>query len=101
MKRFVSDDKHTELKVDSKLLKFDITKSENLKDASNIDVGFITKVTLENLKKNKKLSDKDILSFRLDCRKYLQAIVKKLLEDSCNICLDEKYVLFVTSKDAV
>ena len=79
MKRFVSDDKHTELKVDSKLLKFDITKSENLKDASNIDVGFVTKATLENLTKNKKLSDKDILSFRLDCRKYLQAIVKKLL----------------------
>ncbi len=82
MKRFVAQDHLDCITEASKLIKFDLTNCKHLKDPAMIEIGFVTKTVIADLKKSGKLTDKDILVFRLDCRKFLQAAVTKLLTKS-------------------
>lgn len=61
------------------LSKVDLTNKENLIAYKNVDLGFATRDTL---RRTHGLKDRDILDFRRDCRKAMEALCQKLLQRS-------------------
>ena len=54
-------------------------KGESLHDYSKIDIGFEAETAVKQAIQEKKVKDKDVLEFRLECRKWLTTTVCKLL----------------------
>ena len=53
--------------------------SESLLEYSKIDIGFEAETAEKQAVQEKKAKNKDVLEFRMDCRKWLMATVCKLL----------------------
>lgn len=58
------------------LTKLQYEKKENQKDVSKLDVGFSAKLSLRSLN----LTDEQRIQFRHDCRNFLVAVVKKVMD---------------------
>jgi len=68
----------TDVKTAAKLVKINVTKEEIYKDYSKIDVGFTTENELKKLSSDKKVSDRQLLDFGMQCKSWLKATVQKL-----------------------
>ena len=51
-------------------------------DCKKLDIGFNAETSLKELCDKKKVGDKAVLQFRVECKQFLQTIVKKLLAKS-------------------
>jgi hypothetical protein len=79
LERFVKQDV---IKATKDLSKLDVTKSENLCDYAKVDVGFSALKILKGLQAAKKISDRQVLDFRMECRSFLAGVVRKIMEKS-------------------
>ena len=79
MRRFVKDDILTAASTDEKLMKIDIDDKKNHKAYKQIDVGFSTEKELKAAVKKGDVSEKQVMEFRIDCRKFLMSTLKKIL----------------------
>jgi hypothetical protein len=86
LERFVKDDVMSNVKNAEKMVGLNLDNKANLKDASKVNVGFVAKQLITDLKNGKagplKISDRDVLTFKMECRNFLMSLVKKLLEKS-------------------
>lgn len=81
MQRFVKEEVMLNANTASKLSKVEL-KDKNLKDASKVDLGFVTKNALSQATRKNKLSERAVLQFKLQCKHFLLNTTKKLLEKS-------------------
>lgn len=58
--------------------KIDVTDDKNLLNYAKVDVGFSAQKMLKELVCAMKVSDRQALEFRMECRSFLQDVVKKL-----------------------
>lgn len=56
----------------------DVAEDKNSSPYNNGDVGFSAQKLLKELQAEKKISDRQVLEFRMECRAFLQAVVKQL-----------------------
>jgi len=63
----------------AQLLKLDLDKSEGHVEYKKTDIGFNAETSLKELTDKKKVSDKAVLEFRMECKQFLLKIVRKLL----------------------
>ena len=63
----------------AQLLTLDLDKSEGHVEYKKIDIGFNAETSLKELTVKKKVSDKAVLEFRMECKQFLLKIVRKLL----------------------
>jgi len=63
----------------AQLLKLDLDKSQGHVEYKKIDIGFNAETSLKELTDKKKVSDKAVLEFRMECKQFLLKIVMKLL----------------------
>ena len=63
----------------AQLMKLDLDKSEGHVDYKKIDIGFNAETSLKQLADKKKVSDKTVREFRMECKQFLLKIVRKLL----------------------
>ena len=84
MRRFIKDDVLSEATTVEKLMVVDVEEKSNHKSYKKIEVGFCT----ENAQKDARakvqkvgcsITDKQLMSFRLQCKSFLIAIMKKLI----------------------
>lgn len=78
MRCFVKADLIEKATTVEKLMKVDITSEANLKSLSKIDLGFSTDKELKNAQIKHKVSDRAILEFRSDCKKFFTTLTSKL-----------------------
>jgi hypothetical protein len=76
MERFVKADV---LKPSKNIHKIDVTDEKNLCEYTKVDVGFSAQKILKDLSSAKKITDRQVMAFRMECRAFLQCIVKQLL----------------------
>ena len=76
MERFVKTDV---LKHANSIHKINIADDKNLLDYKKVDVGFSAQKILKDLLSAKKISDRQFMEFRMECRAFLQGVVKQLL----------------------
>ena len=57
-------------------------KKENHLDYKKLDIGFNAETSLKELSDKKKIGDKAVLQFCMECKQFLLTIVKKLLAKS-------------------
>ena len=79
MKCFVKNTVLTEADTVMKLVAVDIVDVENLKGYSSIDCGFVANKCLKELLTEKKVSERQVLAFKMETRSFLTGIVQKLL----------------------
>ncbi|KAJ8031243.1 hypothetical protein HOLleu_27914 [Holothuria leucospilota] len=65
-----------------RMSKISVEDKKNLKELSNVDVGFVAKNLLSQLKKRGAISDREVLKFKQECQTFLSSVCKKLLEKS-------------------
>ena len=97
MKRFVKPAVMKDITSAAKLASVEVSslKSESLLDYSKIDIGFEAETAVKQAIQEKKAKDKDILEFRLDCRKWLTATVCKLLNKTAVQCTLARNLAFL------
>lgn len=78
MDRFIKQSVMSDINTAAKLVKVDLTKEANYRDYSKIDVGFSTENELKKLYSSKKLNDRQVMEFRMQCKSWLKATVQKL-----------------------
>lgn len=84
MKRFIKDDVLSEVSTADKLVKVDVEEKRNHKTYKAIDIGFSAEKALKEAKEKAQkegtsVSDKQVMEFRLDCRNFPIALLKKIL----------------------
>lgn len=79
LERFVKEEALAEVTSTAKLVQLDLTKSSLHKNTLDVDIGFVANKLLLDLKRKKKISEKDCYSVRADTKTFLIALVKKLL----------------------
>jgi len=82
MGRFIKSDKTAGLTSAYQLLKFDVQAKENHNVYCKIDAGFRAQKELKSAidpKTKKKVTDKEVMQFKLECRDFLVAIVMKIM----------------------
>ena len=79
LERFVKEEALAEVTSTAKLVQPDLMKSSLHKNTSDVDIGFVANKLLLDLKRKKKISEKDCNSVRDDTKTFLIALVKKLL----------------------
>ena len=79
LERFVKEEALAEMTSTAKLVQLDLTKSSLHKNTSDVDIGFVASKLLLDLKRKKKISEKDCYSVKADTKTFLIALVKKLL----------------------
>jgi len=57
----------------------DVTEDKNLSKYTKVDVGFSAQKILKEVQAEKKVSDRQVLEFRMETRAFLQAVMKQLL----------------------
>ena len=85
MGRFMKSDKMAGVTSVYQLLKIDVQAKEDHNVYSKIDIGFRAEKELKSVvdpKTKKKVTDKEIMQFKLECRDFLVAIVKKIMDKS-------------------
>lgn len=104
MERFVKPCVLAEATSTAALVKVDMTNSKNFVDVSKVKVGFSAE---RQLVKSNLALDRQKGEFRLQCRAYLAAVVKKLLEKAPVtyplvrnlVCLDPRQIADVNKKE--
>lgn len=56
-----------------------VTEDKNLSTYNNVDVGFSARKILKEVQAQKKVTDRQVLEFRMETRAFLQAVMKQLL----------------------
>ncbi|CAH3038939.1 unnamed protein product [Pocillopora meandrina] len=84
MRRFIKDDVLSKATKVEKLMLVDVEDKSNHKSYKKIDVGFCTENALKDAcakaqKEGSSISDKQLMAFRLECKSFLIAILKKLV----------------------
>ena len=84
MRRFIKDDVLSKATKVEKLMLVDVEDKSNNKSYKKIDVGFCTENALKDArakaqKEGSSISDKQLMAFRLECKSFLIAILKKLV----------------------
>ena len=84
MRRFIKDDVLSKTTKVEKLMLVDVEDKSNHKSYKKIDVGFFTENALKDAcakaqKEGSSISDKQLMAFRLECKSFLIAILKKLV----------------------
>ena len=74
----------------------DVNKTDNLCNYTKVDVGFSANRLVRDLMAKKNISDKQLMDFHMECRSFLQAVVRKLLAKSP---LDYKLVKYLSVFD--
>jgi len=85
MGRFMKSDKMAGVTSVYQLLKIDVQAKEDHNVYSKIDIGFRVEKELKSAvdpKTKKNVTDKEIMQFKLECRYFLVAIVKKIMDKS-------------------
>ena len=77
MRRFIDEDVLKAANTTKKLIKLDPKDKKNHCDPKTIDVGYMTD---KIIRKMKNVSELELLSFRMECKEFLVAVVDKLLE---------------------
>ncbi|XP_034454830.1 uncharacterized protein LOC117769800 [Hippoglossus hippoglossus] len=80
MGRFLKEKPLREATSTLKLLHVAFQDSSLHKDASKIDIGFAAETTLNQLKSSKKISERQVLEIKMDCKKLLITLTEKLLK---------------------
>lgn len=80
MGRFLKEKHLEEATSTLKLLHVPFQDSSLHKDRSQIDIGFAAEATLTQLKSSKKISDRQRLEIKMDCKKLLITLLEKLLK---------------------
>ncbi|KAK0151781.1 hypothetical protein N1851_006845 [Merluccius polli] len=80
MGRFLKEKPLKEATSTLKLLHVAFQDSSLHKDASKIDIGFAAETTLNKLKSSKKISERQVLEIKMDCKKFLITMTDKLLK---------------------
>lgn len=84
MRRFIKDDVLSKATKVEKLMLVDVEDKSNNKSYKKIDVGFCTENALKDArakaqKEGSSISDKQLMAFRIECKSFLIAILKKLV----------------------
>ena len=84
MRRFIKDDVLSEATTVEKLMVVDVEEKSNHKSYKKIEVGFCTENALKDARAKAQkvgcsISDKQLMSFMLQCKSFLIAIMKKLI----------------------
>jgi hypothetical protein len=82
LRRFVKSDIVTEATTAFKLLKVDVCDVNKHKAQKSIDIGFIAEQELKKCIDSKRVSARDVLQFRNECKNALICVVEKLQEKS-------------------
>ena len=64
----------------SKLFSVDLDDEDTFVTYSKVEIGFSTEKALKQAVKDKKVSDRQVLEFRLECKGFVVKVLKKLLE---------------------
>ena len=80
MGRFLKENTLREATSTLKLLHVAFQDSSLHKDSSKIDIGFAAETTLNQLKSSKKISERQVLEIKMDCKKLLINLTEKLLK---------------------
>ena len=80
MKRFIKSDLVERANTVSRLLRLDVLDKKNIVDREKIDVGFVVKNLIKTMKREKKISDLQVMEFLLQSLAFLQKTTKKLME---------------------
>ena len=76
----MKDDVMAHVSSVQQLLKSDVGLKENDKVYSKTDIGFMAEKSLKSAadqKTKKKISDKDVMQFRMECKDFMSKLVKK------------------------
>ena len=76
MERFIKPDVLSNAR---NLLSVDVTDDKNLCTYAMVDIGFSANKLLKELVSGKKVSDRQVMEFRMETRSFLQAVMKQLL----------------------
>ena len=82
LERFVKKDVVETLKCPAQIVKLNIEDASLYRETRGVQVGFLAKQELLNLKGKGSVSDAKIYGFKSDARKFMVAICKKML-DKC------------------
>ena len=103
MDRFVKDDVMSRVSSVQQLLKIDVGLKENHKVYSKIDIGFMAEKSLKSAvdqKTKKKISDKELMQFRMECKEFLNKLVKKNNGKVTNeVFTGSEYVILGSTRD--
>ena len=80
MGRFLKENPLREATSTLKLLHVAFQDSSLHKEASKIDIGFAAETTLNQLKSSKKISERQVLEIKMECKKLLITLTEKLLK---------------------
>ena len=80
MQKFIKADVLSNAKSVVKLLNIEYEKFPNHVDLSKVNIGFAAERILRELKGSKKLSEKHVFEFRMNCKAFLIKMVKKLVD---------------------
>ena len=58
----------------AKLAKVDVMEKENLLHAKEVDIGFAARKLITDLKKKKKVSERQIFEYQNECQVFLQSL---------------------------
>ena len=72
--------------VGSKLFTVDLDDKANLLSYSKFEIGFCTEKALKDAVKEGKLSERQSMEFRMECKDFVSKLLKKLLEKSPITC---------------
>jgi len=102
MDRFVKDDVMARVSSVQQLLKVDVDLKDNHKVYSKIDIGFMAEKSLKSAvdQTTKKISDKEVMQFRMECKEFLKKLVKKVMEKSpLKFFTGSEYVIHGSTRD--
>ena len=68
--------------IGSKLFTVDLDDKDNLLSYSKVEIGFCTEKALKDAVKEGKLSERQSMEFRMECKDFVSKLLKKLLEKS-------------------
>lgn len=78
MNRFIKKSVMDELSTDQKMITIDVVNTDNHTSPKNIDVGFVSDMELKSLIAQKKVSERQVLDFKIQCKVFLLKLVEKL-----------------------
>lgn len=82
MSRFIKTSVMDSASTQEKLDEIDVTQKENQKNFKHIDIGFQTDLEIRDVREKQKISDRQIVEFRMECTECLCAIVHKFKSKS-------------------
>lgn len=79
MDRFIKEKTMKEATSIYKTLQVPFDQASEQKDASKVEIGFAAEAALSKLKSQKKISERQVLEIKMDCKTFLIALLHKLV----------------------